>query len=75
MRLSMSEIEFKKGDILLVRGRTSPNSGLPPIDAQIISEEDGFSGGWDVYDGHNPITGEEISFYGWSVRERGVRLP
>ena len=71
----MSEIEFRKGDILLIRGSTSPNKGLPPIDRALIADEEGFSGGWDVYDGHDPATGEEVSFYGWSVRERGVHLP
>lgn len=70
----MSNILFKKGDVLVVQRRLaepqSPN-GLC-YDAMVVTVSgEGKSGGWEVFTGvptlPRVIAGKEISFYGFSV--------
>lgn len=49
------------------RTRPLPNAASRTAAQVIVAAEDGFGGGWDVWDGEG-----DVSFYGFSV-ERVVR--
>lgn len=67
-----THVSFFKGDKLKVRAYHERRGGLyyDGMD-EIIASEDGFTGGWDVWDG--TWSGLEVSFYGFSVER--VSLP
>jgi hypothetical protein len=63
----MGDKYFKKGDVLTIRAHHSDKGkGLSYKAMKVTAGEEGRSGGWDVYDGTDE-SGEEISFYGFSV--------
>jgi hypothetical protein len=57
------EMVWKKGDTLKLRGyRSKAGKGLSYDAKVIVAAEDGFGGGWDVFDAE-----DGTSFYGFSV--------
>lgn len=59
---------FRKGQQLYIKPYSSePKQGLTYPGQYVIASEDGYSGGWDVWDGID-MEGNEISFYGFSVQ-------
>lgn len=59
---------FRGGDILNIRKHFSKKGeGLSYPSFVAIAMEDGFIGGWDVWDVRNKDTKEEVSVYGFSI--------
>lgn len=59
---------WKKGEILIFTNHESKQGkGLSYKAGKAKALEDGFIGGWDVFDVENLETGEEFSIYGFSV--------
>ena len=66
----MRDIFFKKGDRLHIKSFSSKKGeGLNYDDMEVIADEEGRSGGWDVYDGTDD-SGNEVSFHGFSVDKK-----
>ena len=59
------EMNWKKGDLLFIRAHTFiGGKGLSYEAGVYEAAEDGFSGGWDVFD-----STIDVSFYGFSVEK------
>ena len=59
------EMNWKKGDLLFIRAHTFVGGKGLSYEAGVYeAAEDGFSGGWDVFD-----STIDISFYGFSVEK------
>ncbi len=64
-------IEFNKGDVLVIGAHSSEKGkGLAYSRGIVVAQENGVSGGWDVYDVADKYTGAEFSIYGFSVECR-----
>jgi len=62
--------QFKKGDILWVRGHKSgEGKGLTYPSMVVVAKEDGNDSGWDVWDtvAQGTSRPEVVSIYGFSV--------
>lgn len=69
------EVQFRPGDRLTIRAHTSkPGKGLSYPAMVVTVQDEGCSGGWDVYDALLVETGEEVSFYGFSVETPEAKL-
>ena len=44
-----------------------PGEGLSYPACRVVVLDEGFSGGWDIYDGYRSTDSEPVSFYGFSV--------
>jgi hypothetical protein len=65
------DLNFKKGDKIHIKAMSSEmGKGLSYSAMNVTVDEDGRVGGWDVYDGTDE-SGNEISFYGFSVDKKG----
>ena len=59
------EMNWKKGDLLFIRAHTFVGGKGLSYEAGVYeAAEDGFSGGWDVFD-----STIDVSFYGFSVEK------
>ena len=64
-KMHTMKINWKKGDLLFIRAHTSQKGKGLSYEAGVYeAAEDGFSGGWDVFD-----STIDISFYGFSVEQ------
>jgi hypothetical protein len=64
----MNALMWKKGDRLQLRACFYGGNGLSYRDGVTVASSDGFSGGWDVWDGERSDDVEQ-SFYGLSVEK------
>ena len=61
-------MDWSKGDVLVISAFScKPGAGLSYEMQTVVAAEDGFAGGWDVWDGINGA-GAEVPFYGFSVQ-------
>lgn len=62
---------FNRGDTLVIKKHTSEvGKGLSYPDCVVTADDNGCTGGWDVYDvigKSNGIEGIEMSIYGFSI--------
>ena len=64
-KMHTMEMNWKKGDLLFIRAHTFVGGKGLSYEAGVYeAAEDGFSGGWDVFD-----STIDISFYGFSVEK------
>lgn len=62
------EITWNEGAKLQIKAyQSAKGEGLSYPDMRVMALDDGFAGGWDVYDGVDDESGEDVSFYGFSV--------